>query len=159
MLNFLFQSFYNGNRKTSWTSTDFLLENQSFLFLMSSSSSSSSASRVIHEVDGFDKCDAMYDAMADIAATKKKSCYILIASASWCGPCKKLKTNILNRSQLPDESFHKAEWFVMDVDNNKAIQDELGIKSIPQVFYFDDVGKLLIKTDPLQWLKKQLGSM
>lgn len=64
-----------------------------------------------------------------------------LVSASWCAPCKVLK------SQLLEEGI---EVEILDVDQDSAYVQELGIRSVPTLVVDD---KELITSDILQYLK------
>ncbi|NET10878.1 MAG: thioredoxin [Symploca sp. SIO2B6] len=54
-------------------------------------------------------------------------------TASWCGPCK-LVGPLMDR--LAGEYDGKAKVFKLDIDKNKTLAREYGIKSIPAVLLF-----------------------
>lgn len=55
--------------------------------------------------------------------------------APWCAPCKMLAPVI---SELAEEFDSKASIAKLNVDENKAIATEFGIRSIPTVVIFND---------------------
>lgn len=60
---------------------------------------------------------------------KKEGKILLYIGATWCGPCKKLKPQIINmESEYPDVSFYAA-----DVDENESLcqNSELKVSSVP----------------------------
>lgn len=61
--------------------------------------------------------------------------------ASWCGPCKVMDRNL-------DEFAKKHSEVIInrhDVDEEEDIVANLGIKSVPTTFIYNDEGKLLNK--------------
>jgi thioredoxin 1 len=54
-------------------------------------------------------------------------------TAPWCGPCK-LVTPLIDR--LATEFGDRAQIFKLDIDVNRPIAKQLGIRNIPAVIYF-----------------------
>lgn len=66
----------------------------------------------------------------------KEGKILLYIGASWCGPCKKLKPQIINiQSKYPNVSFYAA-----DVDVNEALCQDNRIKvaSVPMTIIIDN---------------------
>jgi len=63
---------------------------------------------------------------------------VVDCTASWCGPCKLVAPMM---DQLADEYGDRVNVFKLDLDANKAIASQFGIKSIPAVMFFSG-GKL-----------------
>ena len=53
--------------------------------------------------------------------------------ATWCGPCRVIAPSV---EQLATEYEGKAKVVKMDVDNNRIIPSEYGIRSIPALLFF-----------------------
>ena len=69
----------------------------------------------------------------DISSLKGKECYILFYfTASWCGPCQKIKPLLEKISEGADPS--KLEIYMIDIDENDNIASEFKIRSVP-TFY------------------------
>lgn len=58
---------------------------------------------------------------------------VVDCTASWCGPCKVVAPLI---DKLLEEYGDRAKIFKLDLDNNKEVTKEYGIRSIPAVMYF-----------------------
>lgn len=67
---------------------------------------------------------------------ENKETFMLDIFANWCGPCKVLKENM----QKLEESGHKLpmEMFTFNVDSNRQLTNEMGIRSIPTIKLFKD---------------------
>ena len=73
----------------------------------------------------------------DISILKDKECYILFYfTASWCGPCQKIKPLLEKISDGSDSK--KLEIYKVDIDNNDELTEELDIKSVPTFYLFKD---------------------
>ena len=71
----------------------------------------------------------------NISILKNKKCYILFYfTASWCGPCKKIKPLIEKISEGADPD--KLEIYQVDIDQNDNLITELKIKSVPTFYLF-----------------------
>ena len=71
----------------------------------------------------------------DISILKDKECLILFYfTATWCGPCQRIKPMIQKLSEGFDES--KLEVCMVDIDENDELADELQIKSVPTFYLF-----------------------
>jgi thioredoxin 1 len=57
---------------------------------------------------------------------------ILTFTASWCGPCKMLKPIL---QQLHDQGL--IVWENHDIDENKQLAQDMGIKSVPTLLFYD----------------------
>jgi thioredoxin 1 len=58
---------------------------------------------------------------------------VIDCTAVWCGPCKLIAPLI---DRLAVEYRDRAKVFKIDLDQNKAIAQRFGIKSIPAVMFF-----------------------
>lgn len=68
------------------------------------------------------------------AKTGKKP-YIADFSATWCGPCQKLKPYF---KQYEEVYKGQADFVTIDVDENKALARKHNIQSVPTVIIFSD---------------------
>ncbi len=59
-------------------------------------------------------------------------------NATWCGPCRVLKPRV---AQLAKANPNNLKVLYIDVDQNKALSDELGIRAIPLLHLYKN-GKL-----------------
>jgi thioredoxin 1 len=58
---------------------------------------------------------------------------VVDCTATWCGPCK-LVAPLIDR--LAEEYIDRAKIFKLDIDANRALVKQLGIRSIPAVIFF-----------------------
>lgn len=58
--------------------------------------------------------------------------------ATWCGPCKMMKPTF---ERLTNENTTEVGMFTMDVDVNRELAVELGIRSVPTIKVFNE-GKI-----------------
>ena len=66
----------------------------------------------------------------NIECLKDETSYILFYfTATWCGPCQKIKPIIEEISKGVDES--KLKVCMIDIDNNSDLVDKYNIKSVP----------------------------
>jgi thioredoxin 1 len=56
-------------------------------------------------------------------------------TATWCGPCKLISPFI---DDLADTYGDRAKVMKLDIDANKPIAQQFGVKSIPVVMFFKD---------------------
>jgi thioredoxin 1 len=71
----------------------------------------------------------------DISILKDKECLILFYfTATWCGPCQKIKPMIEKLSEGLDNS--KVEVYMVDIDENDELALELKVKSVPTFYLF-----------------------
>lgn len=77
----------------------------------------------------------------DLIKSAKNS--IVAFTATWCGPCTKLKPEFARASVLDKDR----NYFMIDIDriDNKYLE-EYSIKSVPSVFMFND-GSIIKKID------------
>ena len=72
---------------------------------------------------------------SDLSSVKDKECYLLFYfTASWCGPCKSIKSFIDELSEKLDQSL--IEICKIDFDQNQALAKSAGIKSVPTFILF-----------------------
>lgn len=62
---------------------------------------------------------------------------VAIATASWCGPCKAYKSNTLNKQSVQDMLTSEAVTVMIDVDQNQADAQRLGVQSLPTTYIID----------------------
>jgi len=74
---------------------------------------------------------------SDISMLKDKTCLILMYfTATWCGPCQKIKPLIQALSDGLDDT--KIEIYMVDLDENETLVDKLKVKSVPTFYLFRD---------------------
>tara|TARA_B100000035_G_C20802903_1_gene466333 strand:- start:340 stop:654 length:315 start_codon:yes stop_codon:yes gene_type:complete len=70
----------------------------------------------------------------DISSLKDKECYILFYfTASWCGPCKRIKPLIEKLSEGLDSS--KIEFYMININENEELANTYNIKSVPTFLF------------------------
>ena len=73
----------------------------------------------------------------DISECDGKECYLLFYfTASWCGPCQKIKPLLEKISEGADPS--KLEIYMIDIDENDKIASEFKIRSVPSFYLYKD---------------------
>ena len=71
----------------------------------------------------------------DISFLKDKECLILFYfTATWCGPCQKIKPMIKQLSEGLDSS--KVEVYMVDIDENDSLALDLKVKAVPTFYLF-----------------------
>ena len=60
---------------------------------------------------------------------------VLDCTATWCGPCKMVSPSM---DKLSAEYEGTAKVVKLDVDDNRNVAKQLGIRSIPTVIFFKD---------------------
>lgn len=66
----------------------------------------------------------------DLSSLKDKECFILFYfTASWCGPCKRIKPLIEKLNEGLDDSA--IEFYMIDIDENDELSNQYNIKSVP----------------------------
>ena len=69
----------------------------------------------------------------DISSLAGKECLLLFYfTASWCGPCQKIKPMLIKLAEGLDKS--KIEFFMVDIDENDEIAEKFKIRGVP-TFY------------------------
>lgn len=56
----------------------------------------------------------------------------------WCGPCKIMKPIFEKIASQLKEEGSEVQMYTMDVDNNRELTSELGLRSIPTIKGFSD---------------------
>jgi thioredoxin 1 len=64
---------------------------------------------------------------------KTTSLLVVDCTATWCGPCKVIAPFI---DQLAENYSDRATVTKLDIDGNKSLAKEFGLKSIPAVLFF-----------------------
>ena len=73
----------------------------------------------------------------DMSVCDDKDCYLLFYfTASWCGPCQKIKPLLEKISEGADPS--KLEIYMIDIDENDNIASEFKIRSVPSFYLYKD---------------------
>jgi thiol-disulfide isomerase/thioredoxin len=71
----------------------------------------------------------------DISVLKEKTCYLLLYfTASWCGPCQRIKPLLYKLSEGFKEEI--LEIYMVDIDANEELSGELQVKSVPTFYLF-----------------------
>jgi thioredoxin 1 len=71
----------------------------------------------------------------DMSVCVSKDCYLLFYfTASWCGPCQKIKPLLEKISEGADPS--KLEIYMIDIDENDNIASEFKIRSVPSFYLY-----------------------
>ena len=69
----------------------------------------------------------------DISNLADKECLLLFYfTASWCGPCQKIKPMLIKLAEGLDNS--KIKFFMIDIDENDEIAEKFKIRGVP-TFY------------------------
>ena len=73
----------------------------------------------------------------DISVCKDKECYLLFYfTATWCGPCQKIKPLLEKISEGADPE--KLEVYMIDIDENDNLASEFKIRSVPTFYLYKD---------------------
>jgi thioredoxin 1 len=73
----------------------------------------------------------------DISVCKDKECYLLFYfTATWCGPCQKIKPLLEKISEGVDPN--KLEVYMIDIDENDNLASEFKIRSVPSFYLYKD---------------------
>ena len=71
----------------------------------------------------------------DISMLKDKTCHILFYfTATWCGPCQKIKPLLEKISEGADSD--KLEVYMVDIDDNDNLATEFKIRSVPTFYLY-----------------------
>jgi thioredoxin 1 len=71
----------------------------------------------------------------DISILKDKTCHILFYfTATWCGPCQKIKPLLEKISEGADSD--KLEIYMVDIDDNDNLATEFKIRSVPTFYLY-----------------------
>jgi len=71
----------------------------------------------------------------DISVCKDKDCYLLFYfTATWCGPCQKIKPLLEKISEGADPD--KLEVYMIDIDENDNLASEFKIRSVPSFYLY-----------------------
>ena len=70
---------------------------------------------------------------------------LLYFTASWCGPCQKIKPFLEELSQaLKEKGDYNIEFYKIDIDQNEDFSDKCDIRSVPTFFIMN--GKDLLNS-------------
>ena len=69
---------------------------------------------------------------------------LLYFTASWCGPCQKIKPFLKDFSEKSKKDEYNIEYYMIDIDKNKEFCDKCEIKSVPTFFIMN--GKDLLSS-------------
>ena len=69
---------------------------------------------------------------------------LLYFTASWCGPCQKIKPFLKDFSEKSKIDKYNIEYYMIDIDKNKEFCDKCEIKSVPTFFIMN--GKDLLSS-------------
>src|SRR5438105_9303023 len=72
-------------------------------------------------------------AAAQAEAKQRQKPVFLYFTASWCGPCKEMKATTWSDNTVK-EAMDRYVPVKVDVDANRALADQYGIKSVPMFF-------------------------
>jgi thioredoxin 1 len=71
----------------------------------------------------------------DMSVCDDKDCYLLFYfTASWCGPCQKIKPLLEKISEGADPE--KLEVYMIDIDENDNLASEFKIRSVPSFYLY-----------------------
>ena len=74
---------------------------------------------------------------SDISILKGKTCLILLYfTATWCGPCQRIKPMIEALSEGISEDV--LEIYLVDLDENETLVSDLKVRSVPTFYLFRD---------------------
>ena len=97
-----------------------------------------------------------------LAASQQDGKPMVVAfTASWCGPCSKMKSSTLSDTEVKKELEDNFHFYLMDVDEQKALSKKFGISSLPTLKVIDKTEKELdsqegfqSKGEFLNWIRK-----
>jgi thioredoxin-like negative regulator of GroEL len=71
----------------------------------------------------------------DISALQGKTCLLLLyITASWCGPCQRIKPLLHKLSEGCKDDI--LEIYMVDIDTNDKLSEQLQVKSVPTFYLF-----------------------
>ena len=88
--------------------------------------------------------DSLRSALNDAKENGKP--IVAVFSASWCGPCQKMKNDVYPSDAV--KAYHdKFNWAYLDTDirRNSKDGDKFGVKGIPHIQFLDKDGKPIDK--------------
>jgi thioredoxin 1 len=69
---------------------------------------------------------------------------LLYFTASWCGPCQKIKPFLKDFSDKSNNAKYNIEFYMLDIDKNEEFCNKCKIKSVPTFFIMN--GKELLSS-------------
>ncbi|KAG9250724.1 thioredoxin-like protein [Emericellopsis atlantica] len=97
---------------------------------------------------------------AEFDALLKTSPYVALqATATWCGPCKAISP-IYNKLAESNKDAAAAKFVRFDIDADSDLTQELGIRSVPAFFFFENGEKVdsVVGANPPA-LQKAVGAL
>lgn len=69
--------------------------------------------------------------------------HVLIFSASWCGPCKKMKYYVWQNQDVKDalSKFDSVQKIDIDAQNGKEMAIAYRVNTVPRIYIVDQNGK------------------
>jgi thiol-disulfide isomerase/thioredoxin len=90
---------------------------------------------------GWDETDYSYTKALELAKERDQNVFVVF-HATWCGPCKKLKSETLDNAKVI-EALHPFVRARVDVDQDRASTSKYNIRGVPAYFILDKNGKVL----------------
>merc|ERR1712054_420751 len=76
---------------------------------------------------------------AEFDALLKASPYVALqATATWCGPCKAISPIYNKLAESNKDAAANAKFVRFDIDADSDLTQELGIRSVPAFFFFEN---------------------
>lgn len=90
---------------------------------------------------GWDETDYGYDKALELAKERDQNVFVVF-HATWCGPCRDLKSKTLDNSKVI-EALHPYVRARVDVDKDRKSAQLHGVRGVPAYFVLDKNGKVL----------------
>ncbi len=88
-----------------------------------------------------DETDYSYAKALELAKERNQNVFVVF-HATWCGPCRNLKSQTLDNARVI-EALHKYVRARVDVDQDRESGRKHGVRGIPAYFILDKDGKVL----------------